>query len=149
MAQVDRQLSSEAARQIARPSCEFGGDLAAPETECRLQCPSNVGQRDRRVCIDFRLSEIHGRPGTPSPRRVSGPSRDAPKRHPGAAGSRRVVPWAVNQLFWKARHVYERLMKSGEALRKAQIAALKAAAAASRLTFSARPMRTERRWRKR
>jgi hypothetical protein len=35
-----------------------------------------------------------------------------------------VVPWAVNQLFWKARHVYERLMKSGEALRKAQLAAL-------------------------
>jgi hypothetical protein len=35
-----------------------------------------------------------------------------------------VVPWAVNQLFWKSRHVFERLMKSGEALRKAQLAAL-------------------------
>ena len=35
-----------------------------------------------------------------------------------------VVPWAVNQLFWKSRHLFERLMKSGEALRKAQLAAL-------------------------
>lgn len=35
-----------------------------------------------------------------------------------------VVPWAVNQLFWHARLVYERLMKSGDALRGLQIAAL-------------------------
>jgi hypothetical protein len=31
----------------------------------------------------------------------------------------------LNQLFWKARPTYERLLKSGDALRKAQIAALK------------------------
>ena len=37
-----------------------------------------------------------------------------------------LVPWAVNQLFWNARLVYQRLMKSGEVLRAAQIAALKA-----------------------
>jgi hypothetical protein len=36
-----------------------------------------------------------------------------------------LVPWALNQLFWKARPTYERLLKSGDALRKAQIAALK------------------------
>jgi hypothetical protein len=35
-----------------------------------------------------------------------------------------LVPWALNQLFWKARPTYERLLKSGESLRKAQIAAL-------------------------
>ncbi len=35
-----------------------------------------------------------------------------------------VVPWAVNQLYWRARSIYDRLMKSGEHLRKAQIAAL-------------------------
>jgi hypothetical protein len=35
-----------------------------------------------------------------------------------------VVPWAVNQLFWKARPAYERLVKAGEALRDVQIAAL-------------------------
>jgi len=35
-----------------------------------------------------------------------------------------VVPWAVNQVYWHAREAYERVMKSGEKLRKAQIAAL-------------------------
>lgn len=36
-----------------------------------------------------------------------------------------VVPWAINQLFWQARSSYDRVMKTGEALRTAQIAALK------------------------
>jgi len=35
-----------------------------------------------------------------------------------------VVPWAVNQVYWHARAAYDRLMKSGERVRKAQIAAL-------------------------
>jgi hypothetical protein len=35
-----------------------------------------------------------------------------------------VVPWAVNQVYWRARNTYDRLMKSGEQLRKAQVAAL-------------------------
>jgi hypothetical protein len=35
-----------------------------------------------------------------------------------------VVPWAVNQVYWRARSAYDRLMTSGERLRKAQIAAL-------------------------
>jgi len=35
------------------------------------------------------------------------------------------VAWAVNQVFWRARPVYDTLMKSGHALRAAQIAALK------------------------
>jgi len=36
-----------------------------------------------------------------------------------------VVPWAVNQLFWSARPVYDALMKSGAALRKMQLSSLK------------------------
>lgn len=36
-----------------------------------------------------------------------------------------VVPWAVNQLYWHARPAYDRLVKSGAALRAAQIAGLK------------------------
>jgi hypothetical protein len=36
-----------------------------------------------------------------------------------------VVPWAVNQVFWKARSVYDKLMERGSALRAAQIASLK------------------------
>jgi hypothetical protein len=35
-----------------------------------------------------------------------------------------VVPWAINQLFWRDRSVWDRLMKSGAALRDAQIGAL-------------------------
>jgi hypothetical protein len=36
----------------------------------------------------------------------------------------RVGAWAVNQLYWHARPVYDRVVKSGEKLRAAQIAAL-------------------------
>jgi len=35
------------------------------------------------------------------------------------------VPWAVNQVFWKARPLYDRVMERGHALRTAQIASLK------------------------
>jgi len=35
-----------------------------------------------------------------------------------------VVPWAINQVYWHARRAYDALMKSGERLRKAQLAAL-------------------------
>jgi hypothetical protein len=40
-----------------------------------------------------------------------------------------VVPWAVNQVYWRARATYDRLLKSGERLRAAQIAALEGRAA--------------------
>jgi hypothetical protein len=40
-----------------------------------------------------------------------------------------VVPWAVNQVYWRARTTYDRLMASGEKLRAAQIAALEGRAA--------------------
>jgi hypothetical protein len=36
-----------------------------------------------------------------------------------------VVPWAVNQVFWKSRPIYDRLMEKGHALRTAQVASLK------------------------
>lgn len=35
-----------------------------------------------------------------------------------------VVAWSVNQVYWRARPVYDRLMRAGEKLRQAQIAAL-------------------------
>lgn len=35
-----------------------------------------------------------------------------------------VVPWAVNQVYWRARATYDRVLKSGEKLREAQVAAL-------------------------
>ena len=36
-----------------------------------------------------------------------------------------VVPWAVNQLFGRARPIYDRVLETGQALRAAQLAALK------------------------
>jgi hypothetical protein len=35
-----------------------------------------------------------------------------------------VVPWAVNQLYWRDRKTFDHLLKAGSALRDAQIAAL-------------------------
>jgi hypothetical protein len=35
-----------------------------------------------------------------------------------------VVPWAVNQVYWRSRDTYDRVMDTGERLRKAQIATL-------------------------
>lgn len=40
-----------------------------------------------------------------------------------------VVAWAANQLYWRARDGYDALMKSGERVRQAQIAALQGKAA--------------------
>ena len=40
-----------------------------------------------------------------------------------------VVPWAINQLYWRVRPVFDRLRTAGERLRAAQIAALKGRAA--------------------
>lgn len=36
-----------------------------------------------------------------------------------------VVPWAVNQVYWHARAVFDRMRRTGEQLRRAQLAALK------------------------
>ena len=41
-----------------------------------------------------------------------------------------VVAWAVNQVYWHARKIYDQLIKSGERLRQAQIAALEGKKAA-------------------
>jgi hypothetical protein len=35
-----------------------------------------------------------------------------------------IVPWAVNQVYWRARPTYDKVFKSGERLRAAQIASL-------------------------
>jgi hypothetical protein len=35
-----------------------------------------------------------------------------------------VVPWAVNQLYWRDRRAWDQLMAAGEQLRKAQVASL-------------------------
>jgi hypothetical protein len=66
------------------------------------------------------------------------------KAHRGADASRirklakpSVVAWAVNQVYWHARKTYDELIKSGEKLRKAQIAALEGRNADIRATGDA------------
>jgi uncharacterized protein YhaN len=41
-----------------------------------------------------------------------------------------VIAWAVNQIWWHARSVYDRLLAAGEALRRAEITALEKSGAA-------------------
>jgi hypothetical protein len=48
-----------------------------------------------------------------------------------------VIPWAINQVYWHARPVYERALKAGERLRHAQIAALEGKAADVRAAAAA------------
>jgi len=43
-----------------------------------------------------------------------------------------LVPWIVNQVYWHARPVYQRLLTTGAALRQAQIAAIERPRAAGR-----------------
>jgi hypothetical protein len=60
------------------------------------------------------------------------PARNALAKKVAGAEGRQVrqlakptlVPWTVNQVYWRARPLYERLLKSGAALRTAQMAAL-------------------------
>lgn len=47
------------------------------------------------------------------------------------------TPWAVNQVFWHARPVFDRVMKAGQARRRAQIAALEGRTADVRATSEA------------
>lgn len=51
---------------------------------------------------------------------VSGPDASRVKKLPKPT----IVPWAVNQVYWRARPIYDRLLASGRALREAQVAAL-------------------------
>jgi len=56
---------------------------------------------------------------------LSGPDAARVKRLPKPT----VVPGAVNQVYWHARSIYDRVRKTGEQLRSVQIAALKGRAA--------------------
>ena len=51
-----------------------------------------------------------------------------------------LVPWAVNQVYWHARPIFDRVQASGADLRRAQIAALEGRKA----DVQARPPRTGR-----
>jgi hypothetical protein len=53
----------------------------------------------------------------------------AEAQHVRALAKPTVVAWAVNQVYWRARAAFDRAMKAGADLRKAQLAALQGKAA--------------------
>jgi hypothetical protein len=89
----------------------------------RVPFPDNVGV----TSLDTRIDDLYQQPldafieaRTALAKSLTG---DAAKRVRSLAKPT-VVPWAVNQVFWRARPTYDAVIKSGERLRKAQIAAL-------------------------
>jgi len=81
-----------------------------------------VGDRDKQVDELYQLApdEFTAARNALAKRLTGEAARDVKAlRKPNA------VAWAVNQLYWKARPAWDALMKAGQALRAAQIAALK------------------------
>ena len=66
------------------------------------------------------------------PSRSSPPPRNALAKTLSGADAQHVkrlakptlIPWTINQVYWTARSVYDRLLDAGAAVRRAQIAAL-------------------------
>ena len=78
--------------------------------------------------LDARIDELYQQP----PNEFTAARNALAKTLNGADAARvralpkpTVVPWVVNQVYWRARGVFDRLRKSGERLRAAQLAALK------------------------
>jgi hypothetical protein len=94
--------------------------------------PSDNGNNDPMAAIDSRIDDLYkGQLGgfvaarTALAKTMQGADAAAIKRLQKPT----VVPWAVNQVYWRARPVFERLVSSGDKVRSAQIAALKGRAA--------------------
>ena len=82
--------------------------------------------------LDAKIDELYRLPLASSPRARNALAKTLSKDDAKlikALEKPTVVPWAVNQVYWRARATYDRLMKSGEKLRAAQIAALEGRAA--------------------
>jgi hypothetical protein len=79
------------------------------------------------VSLDAKIDDLYRQP-------LDGfiPGRNALAKTLSGADAKRVralakptvVPWAMNQVYWHARPVYDKVIKSGERLRTAQIASL-------------------------
>src|SRR4051794_8077268 len=77
--------------------------------------------------LDAKIDDLYSRPLADFT-----PTRNALAKTLAGAEAARVkrlakpslVPWAINQVYWHARPLYDRVMKTGDKLRHAQIAAL-------------------------
>lgn len=81
----------------------------------------------KRMSLDDQIGDLYARPlgefvtaRTALAKTLSG---DAAKQVK-ALVKPTVVPWAVNQVYWHSRPLFDTVLKSGAALRRAQIAAL-------------------------
>lgn len=77
--------------------------------------------------LDAKIDDLYSRPlseFTPARNALAKTLSGADTARVKALAKPAVVPWAINQVYWHARPVYDRLLKAGEKLRHAQIAAL-------------------------
>ena len=93
---------------------------------------SNVPSEDDLNTIESHIDALYALPLT----EFTGARNALAKTLKGDAASRvkklekpGAVAWSTNQLFWRDRAVYDRLMAAGRSLREAQVAALSGAAA--------------------
>ena len=77
--------------------------------------------------LDAKIDDLYSRPlaeFTPARNALAKTLSGAEAARVKALAKPQIVPWAINQVYWHAKPVYERLLKAGERLRHAQIAAL-------------------------
>ncbi len=77
--------------------------------------------------LDAKIDDLYSRPlseFTPARNALAKTLSGTDAARVKALAKPTIVPWAINQVYWRARPVYDRLLKAGERLRRAQIAAL-------------------------
>jgi hypothetical protein len=77
--------------------------------------------------LDSRIDDLYSLPlaeFTPARNALAKTLTGADAKRVRALAKPTVVPWAVNQVYWRARPVFDRVIKSGERLRAAQVASL-------------------------
>jgi hypothetical protein len=92
------------------------------------------------MTLDSRIDELFGLPladFTASRNALAKTLSGEDAKRVRALAKPKLVPWTVNQLFWKARGAFDRLIKSGLALRAAQLATLEGRAADVRSALDA------------
>lgn len=102
--------------------------MSAPDVPTRVHAACFVAIIEPMSALDDRIDALYELPLTEFTA-----ARNALAKSAGGADAARikrlekptVVAWAVNQIYWRDRMVWTRLMRAGQALRTAQINALK------------------------
>jgi hypothetical protein len=120
-------VRSHAGRLAVRATISGTRSLAMPTCSSRdADCSSIV--ENGAVSIEERIDELYQLPlaeFTAARNALAKSLSGGDARRVRQLGKPTVVPWAVNQVYWRAPAVYEKLLKSGKTLRDAQVAALK------------------------